>query len=99
HTRLLQSFPTRRSSDLACAEQAAILAVRRLAVNVGLDLTNLCAIVVSRRHVRAVVFVRAVGVAEHGLGDHRPALRVTEDAGVLLDRKSTRLNSSHVKIS
>src|SRR5690606_40484603 len=88
--RALHSFPTRRSSDLhdlflrGCAR--LVHWMPRLAQRLfGLG-----------RHVVLVVLGQHLRGDEDPIGTER-ALR--HHALALLDRKSTRLNSSHVKIS
>src|SRR5690606_41783983 len=82
--RPLRSFPTRRSSDL-------VLDLVRGQVG-QLDAPPEGGVVDGQRHlaVRLEQLVDQLGVAvEERVGD----------VGALEDRKSTRLNSSHVKIS
>src|SRR5690606_42040060 len=89
----LHSLPTRRSSDLSPISRHLALAVTasQQHVNeadcriVGVDLAGF-----EDRTTRAAYF------AQDFVGVHRCGLAVTAHAG---DRKSTRLNSSHVKIS
>src|SRR5690606_41886713 len=92
--RCLRSFPTRRSSDLELRRLAMhpILALpgagrrlRRLRQGIDrLDDLLLLTLAARRRLVRAVAATKR----EAGLAGQDPR-----------DRKSTRLNSSHVKIS
>src|SRR5690606_40787339 len=78
--RRLHSFPTRRSSDLACATTATASG--------------------PQRPLRCWCRLKASDTAESngcdGVSCTRPLTVRTNRAG---DRKSTRLNSSHVKIS
>src|SRR5690606_41505165 len=86
--RQLHSFPTRRSSDLL----------------VRIDLEHLAH---HRRRQRLVALARGCRVDRDGDGSQRIDVNAAglhpRRGGVLLveqrDRKSTRLNSSHVKIS
>src|SRR5690606_41526777 len=82
------SFPTRRSSDLEA--RRAVLVEERVARQLALPVTNAIAGLLELR-----------GVAERVDGVHRLHERegVVERHLHLEDRKSTRLNSSHVKIS
>src|SRR5690606_40891842 len=83
--RDLHSFPTRRSSDLAAQR----------AQHIDPD-DRLC----GREHI-AVVLQHHLDAGVENPRGHVRALDVPPDAqkGPALDRKSTRLNSSHVKIS
>src|SRR5690606_40930784 len=92
--RSLHSFPTRRSSDLVDLEQIA----RTTPGMTGADLANLvneAAILAARRGLEIV------GTRE--FGDALEKVQLGTARSVVLpeaeDRKSTRLNSSHVKIS
>src|SRR5690606_41078232 len=82
----LRSFPTRRSSDLEIGEDAAV-------VRVAGD--------VAPSDVVARPLDREGDIRGGGRGDalQDGILVELDDAGVVQDRKSTRLNSSHVKIS
>src|SRR5690606_41671021 len=85
---LLRSFPTRRSSDLcaAVAQEDHVLALGQvLTPGQAQDLGLLDGGV-----RRKVEFGQVFRVRESGLSDPEPGPG---------DRKSTRLNSSHVKIS
>src|SRR5690606_41185755 len=85
HHRYLHSFPTRRSSDLLVPAPALRLCAVLPALG-GLGEGEDGVDLLGRGAVRD-------HPAHHGGPDHRvPGARV-------LDRKSTRLNSSHVKIS
>src|SRR5690606_40999246 len=94
HPRDLHSFPTRRSSDLDAVERGLDVAVAgdRLADAAGTDQA-----VGGHRALRAgdPVQLRLVFRAQ-GHGD---LLLQPGGVGLVEDRKSTRLNSSHVKIS
>src|SRR5690606_41299634 len=88
--RALPSFPTRRSSDLLSVEAMTFQALGEPS------------------RLRIVELLRggpfAVGDIAEVLGIRQPQvskhLRVLAEAGIVIgDRKSTRLNSSHVKIS
>src|SRR5690606_42125313 len=93
HPRWLDSFPTRRSSDLAAGGELQALLVA------GVEVADLPDPARAREALSEVGFVVSLEL--------RPS-EVTERADVVLpvaavaekaDRKSTRLNSSHVKIS
>src|SRR5690606_41513542 len=92
--RDLHSFPTRRSSDLAAVARRKVLdghaAVVRLANRR----------VVLEHHLPLSTPPRQDGAPQKD-GKLRPAhaMPVSEGVDVAEDRKSTRLNSSHVKIS
>src|SRR5205807_8906104 len=87
----LPSFPTRRSSDLAGSEY--LLRGQQLLVPRGHR---------EAHRVRHLVFGGLVGRRD---GQHTPADLIFENADdrgrlvPLVDRKSTRLNSSHLVIS
>src|SRR5690606_41711737 len=95
----LQSFPTRRSSDLTSAFQAALDA----AASAGGG-----TVYASHGTYLFSGSLRVpVGVTLKGMWESVPSHTGLRDAGypkpgdygTTLDRKSTRLNSSHVKIS
>src|SRR5690606_41310510 len=85
--RDLHSFPTRRSSDLSNTDRPGEASLARPRVH---DL-------LARFHSRSSNDARR-GHAAHVLHGARDALRGRGSADAQ-DRKSTRLNSSHVKIS
>src|SRR5690606_40838868 len=97
--RIMHYFPTRRSSDLAPSETAD--------VSRGTNTVMLPDIVQCPLRGEQLVEALAVNPAVHLVVDHdgRRAGAVTEAIHRLQrhrpvrDRKSTRLNSSHVKIS
>src|SRR5207302_7525656 len=79
HHRALHSFPTRRSSDLACPT-LRLLVTSRERLNIGAEI--------------------AWPVPPLAPPDAQQLfMERARSAGAILDRKSTRLNSSHVKIS
>src|SRR5690606_40247685 len=94
NTRNIHSFPTRRSSDLNSAGKPILGQIEKY------DLTNVL-----------VAVVRYFGGTKLGVGGlidaYRTAAQLAIDNATIvekqllahLDRKSTRLNSSHVKIS
>src|SRR5207302_4491283 len=91
----LHAFPTRRSSDLGLAHQPEAVAAE--VVHVRVDRGD------RRRHGhRGFDRIATFGKRE-APGLDRIAMRRRYDAatmsGRMKDRKSTRLNSSHVKIS
>src|SRR5690606_40818040 len=91
--RDLLSFPTRRSSDLEFFDQEELRAVGVL-VLVDHD--------VAKRRAPALAYRRVIAQKADRLGDEVVEVDRGEGTQRLLvagDRKSTRLNSSHVKIS
>src|SRR5438067_9017624 len=90
--RDLHSFPTRRSSDLPSIGDGAVdyLGRRPGRGVVELDLGR-------ERRVRRMVVLELLGESPSFVGgaDEQAALRRNQTS----DRKSTRLNSSHVSIS
>src|SRR5207302_5333472 len=92
HRSDLPSFPTRRSSDLP-----------RVGFETVLDVGGDEVPAVERRHVLPPDALAQLERPDAVIGARRPGLRqITlerEVAGAGGDRKSTRLNSSHVKIS
>src|SRR5690606_41349676 len=89
--------PTRRSSDLDAIEELRPEVAPKLIEHPGLDLAPGSSIKVGSEE--DVLRTDVAGHYQHCVAevDH-PALRVGQPA-VIKDRKSTRLNSSHVKIS
>src|SRR5690606_42069011 len=86
HSPVLHSFPTRRSSDLQAG------------ADVGDEILWLQT--VGAQGVAGVDHVDdLVGQADQRCQLHRAVELDDIDLAALLDRKSTRLNSSHVKIS
>src|SRR5205814_9288829 len=98
HTLSPHSFPTRRSSDLTVTRSGGPgeLGLRESCLALVLDAKSI--------DLRALGFghreVRPDGV-EHSVEANRPAALDAEGHDVLYleDRKSTRLNSSHLGIS
>src|SRR5690606_41702134 len=90
YSTLLSSFPTRRSSDLSPAEAKPV--IRR-----DLDRAVASEQVVSPAHGRHLdaALVDLVNLVWQG----HAAVRAPATKQTAKDRKSTRLNSSHVKIS
>src|SRR5690606_42096946 len=88
--RAVHSFPARRSSDLMQVRQALVLLQGRIAAVLG-QLAERAAetatLVISGRSHNVPAQATTVGK------------RIANSGEELLDRKSTRLNSSHVKIS
>src|SRR5690606_41348584 len=93
HPRYLPSFPTRRSSDLSA--ESAYIGSGQLDGN-GIPPTFFSDI--NARKAMNYCFNYDVYISEalnnEGLRNNGPII-----SGMLGDRKSTRLNSSHVKIS
>src|SRR5690606_40584425 len=95
HHRGLHSFPTRRSSDLHLLEPLTdLVEAAPSGDRAAVALENTVRIEVLRLGDRhdARVDDREPELVEHGRRTH-------ERVQLLRDRKSTRLNSSHVKIS
>src|SRR5690606_40933378 len=91
--RILHSFPTRRSSDLG--SEPADRFLEQIDALVGFGGRHL-----QGRPEEDQVPVDAVGLTGVGPKDDSVILSVLDQLGrEFLDRKSTRLNSSHVKIS
>src|SRR5690606_42133464 len=90
--RPLHSFPTRRSSDLAASLTTLPLLPRLVFLVVG------PAVDVKLIALQAGTFGRAFAARFAPL-TFAVAVGCAVVAGLVLDRKSTRLNSSHVKIS
>src|SRR5207249_6796738 len=89
--RELPSFPTRRSSDLSAAAGDDALGGGAAAGGAGGERAG----AVREGRAGAHVPRRAGGAAHRGAVDRRAA----DHLGAPTDRKSTRLNSSHVSIS
>src|SRR5690606_40269642 len=85
---VLHAFPTRRSSDLSLAEPFGAGAVARVLETAGL--------LAALRAADPAAAGQDVAVAGH---QPLPSGRPCALASATRDRKSTRLNSSHVKIS
>src|SRR5207302_10449495 len=97
-TRALPSFPTRRSSDLVRTDfLPALTAVGRLVHVLAADVNPVP--VVRRHRERRVPHEPILQIRRGTVGVLGPHLDVAQKPTALLDRKSTRLNSSHVKIS
>src|SRR5690554_7036838 len=89
HHQDLHSFPTRRSSDLP--EEIASIGARGV-------LTHWKAEIKQGIGIKRAERLYAAAMVSIGLTEGLPAARI-ELAVLLEDRKSTRLNSSHVRIS
>src|SRR5207302_11019389 len=96
HPRPLHSFPTRRSSDL----RQAVPLIRAEAPLVGTGMEETVA-----RDSGVTIIAHRSGVVDQ-VDATRIVVRATEETSaaasgvdIYKDRKSTRLNSSHVKIS
>src|SRR5207253_9912689 len=94
-TRSLHSFPTRRSSDLKAG--AAPAAARRNAVPACDERQHGGARTVPAHGISRLL--RDRGARRHALLSGQNSCRVAGPANNREDRKSTRLNSSHVAIS
>src|SRR5690606_41552295 len=88
--RHLHSFPTRRSSDLPDGDKLDGADAAGERVGVGVVDVNI-------EHVASLA---AVAIKHHDAVTVCSPNHLDDDGiGIVLDRKSTRLNSSHVKIS
>src|SRR5207244_13446538 len=92
------SFPTRRSSDL---DPHAVWLLERgmktLAIRMERHNTNGAAVAAWAETHPGIARVHYPGLASHP--DHETARRILHGFGGMIDRKSTRLNSSHQIIS
>src|SRR5690606_40315497 len=97
--RALPSFPTRRSSDLSYGREAAGVMAAAVAEamrpGAGPDSVVATCLRLAKDGTRAAI--EAVCETARGLGHWDGSFEVLRAA--VRDRKSTRLNSSHVKIS
>src|SRR5690606_40983043 len=92
----LHSFPTRRSSDLTLYQAAVLQAAEQAAHRGSRDACGPCDDGGVRRGLQLVEddeLLKAESEARSA------ALAVADESPPSTDRKSTRLNSSHVKIS
>src|SRR5690606_40623267 len=99
HARRLRSFPTRRSSDLEDGLHALFRFFESGISSTELNISPLGGVLFG---VDAAPLVDALAWGEHGCAVLLDKLlRAPRGKGRArtLDRKSTRLNSSHVKIS
>src|SRR5690606_40113470 len=93
------SFPTRRSSDLPCRELLGIRHHAQHVVDVNLARFERVLPVGSTAAIRPAVEHEAVAVLDLMLDQRLRHCRLAvAHAAEHRDRKSTRLNSSHVKI-
>src|SRR5690606_41727634 len=92
--RDLHSFPTRRSSDLDKNVERVLLRVDGLQPSGYASLRELAAALARLRESGKQVIAFS-----EGMGQAQYLLAAQADEVYLEDRKSTRLNSSHVKIS
>src|SRR5690606_40451580 len=93
--RVQPSFPTRRSSDLKNGDEPEILIVVDKLLT-GFDAPRNTVLYLARRlkdHSLLQAIARVNRLYEDESGSK------AKDFGYIIDRKSTRLNSSHVKIS
>src|SRR5207302_11421241 len=98
HHRVLPSFPTRRSSDLRGIEQCRDAGQQPTLV--ALESDDIIAATLLDGLDRPAVAMNGVGCDDAAL--QRQALQKRDRRfrfATSVDRKSTRLNSSHVKIS
>src|SRR5690606_40652584 len=85
------SFPTRRSSDLSW-----IIPSAEHTINIAQMFYEMSLLAIPRKKIHPDVLS---GESHSEMLDLLDQYSLTEDEGKELDRKSTRLNSSHVKIS
>src|SRR5690625_5532737 len=99
--RLLHSFPTRRSSDLSVQRWARANAARTFRANKVAPSVDENTRLKDMDEFVAPLPIDIVLQLLDALLDHAEAVRQRKgyDAIVYIDRKSTRLNSSHVAIS
>src|SRR5690606_41960296 len=97
HHRDLHSFPTRRSSDLCISVQRVLL--HRPIYNETLErlLDKIASLKVG--DPRDPDTVVGPMIDERAAADAFATVQEALEGGAQVDRKSTRLNSSHVKIS
>src|SRR5690606_40649791 len=88
----LHSFPTRRSSDLLQRARVLPLDPQRQRLEAAVEQVRAVAVEHPAEHPAEV----ADGADQPGVAAHRAGEQIVVPAE---DRKSTRLNSSHVKIS
>src|SRR5690606_41877883 len=96
--RCLHSFPTRRSSDLIVFRKLMLYAAAILVISAFTFIiyrTN----VSDNGHIEIQDLTPGTNRALITLSDGSVIELSEVQEGVILDRKSTRLNSSHVKIS
>src|SRR5690606_41158347 len=94
--RDLHSFPTRRSSDLGCKLSRIVLK------NNQDDVINTYSLVYSNQGGASRLFLdelKTYGQDGIAYDSHKFDYKTASNLPARLDRKSTRLNSSHVKIS
>src|SRR5690606_41633313 len=93
------SFPTRRSSDLKVMEQVGAGIAKYAGNAFVICIPNpLDAMVWALQKFSGLPTGKVIGMAGV-LDSSRFCHFIAEELGVSIDRKSTRLNSSHVKIS
>src|SRR5947209_601420 len=92
-TRILRSFPTRRSSDLPALRLAQFAKQQGIGYQLGCQVGETAILSAAGRH-----FAGSVADLKHAEGSYDRHL-VRESLATEEDRKSTRLNSSHANIS
>src|SRR5699024_12819460 len=99
HITCLNSFPTRRSSDLGLLNCFADEGYEKIDLNVtGPEGGTVPAVYYMKEDTAILETAEACGL--HLLAGSAPGRRTSFGVGeLILDRKSTRLNSSHVSIS
>src|SRR5205814_6203046 len=95
HLRHLHSFPTRRSSDLSSPEDESL----RDGNDVETTRSELRRFAVMGYSLLRIRFQQVVRRQREELGALRGGTGPDEEVASLADRKSTRLNSSHLGIS
>src|SRR5690606_39573380 len=94
--RDLHSFPTRRSSDLSTGDESSTSTFTTFPeISDSISLKSFMASIIHRTSPSLIIWPTSTktGLSGEGLRYKVPII------GDFIDRKSTRLNSSHVKIS
>src|SRR5690606_41624743 len=95
--RVLHSFPTRRSSDLLTSHLQTDLRDLRIVDDKGNQVPY--AIIDVKKFTETLIRDTPMRIWEQRRESGRSVITLESKPGINIDRKSTRLNSSHVKIS